>query len=114
LESAHKENVNTTEGREKVIKSYSRAVAFTQKQFREEILPRYRKVKTLFEDHRALVKPSTNDYYAPLVGFLHVWEYLKTNAVHTINNSVINKMGEVRIVFFIVWESDCGNRVESR
>jgi hypothetical protein len=53
---------------------YQRLIEYDEKKFREELLPGYRQMASVFREHLWLADYDTRDYYPKLIGFVSTWE----------------------------------------
>ena len=70
--------------------SYTSILDYSEKQLKEELVPAYEKMVTLFADRMYLAEPSTRTYYKKLVNFVEVW---KRFIVKPLPASVVNELG---------------------
>lgn len=55
-------------------KPYKRLLDYDNRQFREEIIPAYRRMVSLFRDHMSLAFPDTTSHFEQLSAFVSIWD----------------------------------------
>jgi hypothetical protein len=69
--------------------SYNRIIEYNNEQLREEILPLYREMLTVFTRGYGLAEPSTRDHFATLVKFDGLW---RRSLANTLPNGVLQQL----------------------
>jgi hypothetical protein len=59
---------------EKRFAPYKRAIEYDNKQFKEEFLPEYEKMVSLFREKMHLAYPDTTEHFGKLVEFVAIWK----------------------------------------
>ena len=58
---------------EERFKEFKQIIEYDNRQFREELMPAYLKMVSLFRDNMWLTEPETRKYFKPLLEFVEVW-----------------------------------------
>jgi len=55
-------------------KEFTEIIEYDNLQFKEDLIPAYRKMVNLFRDNMWLAEPETKEYFGPLLEFVELWE----------------------------------------